>query len=177
MCLLRGSLLRKNREDAVMKKIISVIIVALIMVGCGNKTPPEIIKKEKKQINYLKQGAEQLKKYNIKEAIMSFYQAIANDPQDVEPHLVLGGLFMKMKNYDKAIEHYKRAGELQPDNGQIFFILARCYGLKGDNEQALNNVKRSILIFKAKNDNNHYQPALILLRMLRESKKNKPSVR
>jgi len=129
------------------------------MTGCGSPAS----RREKKSIQ---QGKSQLDVHNIKGAINSFQEAIAENPNDIEAHLMLGEIHLKEKDYERSIEHFKKASELQPNNGNTFLYLAECYGLLENREGALKYVKKSMVVFKEKSDEKSFKKATALLHML-----------
>lgn len=58
----------------------------------------------------------------------------------------LGGLFATYGNYPAAIEAYKKALAMDPNNSEVHFDLSVAYGELGDFDQALSAVNKAISI-------------------------------
>ena len=129
------------------------------MTGCGSPS-------SRREKDFIWQGQTQLNVHNIKGAINSFKDAITENPNDIKAHLILGEIYLKEKDYERSIEHFKKVNELQPDNGNIFLSLAKCYGLLENRDEALKYVKKSILVFKDQNDEKSIRKATDLSSML-----------
>ncbi|MBU0469773.1 MAG: tetratricopeptide repeat protein [Candidatus Omnitrophica bacterium] len=114
----------------------------------------------------MKEGTEQLKQNNLREAIISFNKAVSQDSSNSDAHLMLGKLFLNMKEYPKAIEHFEASSNLQPDSGEIFLTLAQCYDLSGDRKTAISMIQRSIVIYKLQKNTEDYNAAVKLYQML-----------
>ncbi|MCH9643760.1 MAG: tetratricopeptide repeat protein [Gammaproteobacteria bacterium] len=58
-----------------------------------------------------------------RDAAQYLQQALAIKPDDLDTHLNLGNLYLKLLNYDKAILHYQAAQKIKPDDAEISHIL------------------------------------------------------
>jgi predicted Zn-dependent protease len=61
-------------------------------------------------------------------------------------HLGLGMLMIGDAEYDRAIEHFKKANALEPDSGMILRYLGEAYLYRGRDREALNAFKRATQI-------------------------------
>jgi len=67
-------------------------------------------------------------------------------PKEKRGHLSLGSYYERQKIYDKAIEEYNKALELDPKYGLALNELAYAYVRMGDYEKALEYFKRQVLV-------------------------------
>ena len=73
-------------------------------------------------------AAEKLKdEGKTQEAIAAFESILSEDPSHVLCHLTLGRLFTLAGNFEKAIEHGKKACELEPQEPFNFTALSLTY--------------------------------------------------
>jgi tetratricopeptide (TPR) repeat protein len=89
--------------------------------------------------------------------------AVAADGQDPIYWLDQGGLFATYGNYFRAVEAYKKALALAPDNSEAHYDIALSYGELGQLEQALAEINRAIAL-DAQQSRYYYGRAWILLR-------------
>jgi Tfp pilus assembly protein PilF len=67
---------------------------------------------------------------NPKEARSLLLKAIKLDSTNVQGHFQLGMVYMKLKDYPRAIEAYEKAAELDPKSPDTFFNLGYLYAIK-----------------------------------------------
>lgn len=75
-------------------------------------------------------------------AKMYLMNAIKNDANFVDVYVVLGMIYMEDGEYKEAIDSFKRALLIEPENVQALFGIARCLYLLGDLEKSLNIYKK-----------------------------------
>jgi serine/threonine protein kinase len=80
----------------------------------------------------LQEQATGLTDKNPKEAKSLLLKAIQLDPTDVRGHFQLGLVYMKLKDYPRAIEAYQKAAELDPKSPDTFFNLGYLYAIRKD---------------------------------------------
>lgn len=90
-----------------------------------------------------------------------FLDALAQDPavRDVNGesfHAVLGGLYKRLNRMDEAIEAYKAAELVTPQNSYPIINLATLYYLRGDLKQAKHYYERSAAISARMLDDNPF---------------------
>jgi tetratricopeptide (TPR) repeat protein len=90
-----------------------------------------------------------------------FVQALAQDPavRDINGesfHAVLGGLYKRLGRTEDAIEAYKAAELVTPQNSYPVVNLATLYYLSGDQEQAKRYYERSVTISARKLEDNPF---------------------
>jgi Flp pilus assembly protein TadD len=66
--------------------------------------------------------------------------------RDLNPyyHASLGDEAMENKSWDEAYEHYAKARELQPDDGQLIYSLGLAAHFRGDDAEAERLISRAI---------------------------------
>ncbi len=65
------------------------------------------------------------------------------DPLSIYPAAAVGSYFSAIRDYDKAIEHFKKGLETAPDNLILRFFLFRAYCLRHKYNEALNEFKQA----------------------------------
>ncbi len=161
-----------------MTKWTIVLLTAVVLVGCDNKnqsaqtsssltrfTPDSRQQSQSKEM-LIQRGVAALNQKDIATAIQNFSQATTVDPSDPQPHFVLAEVYMRLNNLPKAIESFERVIQLQPDNGQAFFLLGVSYGLNGDRETAKKALERSAVIFQQKKDEENFKRAVVNLQQI-----------
>lgn len=159
-----------------MKYVFYFIPLIVFFVGCGSSdssgtNPVSKNTRAAQTTDYLEEGIEDLRQHNLKKAVEEFHLAIQQDPKDVDAYLMLAKLSMEMKAYESSIKYFTAAANLRPDDGHIYLSLAKCYDLAGNKEEAINNLKKSAVIFKGQNDENNYKISLAFLSALMNEEK------
>jgi tetratricopeptide (TPR) repeat protein len=91
-------------------------------------------------------------------------QLVAAYPDDERAHLNLGGYYFGQQDYPKAIEHYKKATELEPTYSTAFNILGYAYRQNVDYDNAEKAFQKYIALIPG--DPNPYDSyAELLLKM------------
>jgi DNA-binding winged helix-turn-helix (wHTH) protein/Tfp pilus assembly protein PilF len=68
----------------------------------------------------------------FEEAVAASAQALELDPLSPIANAVAGWPFYFMRRYDRSIEHYRRALEIEPDNFPALFLLGHAYRQSGE---------------------------------------------
>ncbi len=89
---------------------------------------------------------------------------VAAFPDDVRAHVNLGGYFFGQQDYPKAIEHYKKATELNPKFAPVYNILGYAYRQNGDFTNAEQAFKKYIELIPT-NPNPYDSYGELLLKM------------
>ncbi len=79
-------------------------------------------------------------------------RAIALDPNSYQGHFLLGNVLVKLGSQDQAIDEYRRALELAPQQPRTYYQLAIALEAKGEDSEAEQLLKQAIIIDK------HYAP-------------------
>ena len=101
-----------------------------------SKVPPTVEKAIEKgpdsrvEAKALQDRATGLMDKNPKEARSLLLKAIKLDSTNVQGHFQLGMVYMKLKDYPRAIEAYEKAAELDPKSPDTFFNLGYLYAIK-----------------------------------------------
>lgn len=72
---------------------------------------------------YYNIGVIYMAKDRHQDAIYYFNEAVKKKPDYFDALLNLGATYLKIENYSAAIENYEKAGQLQPDNKEVQYIL------------------------------------------------------
>lgn len=59
----------------------------------------------------------------LNDAIVYFNEALNLNSKDVKSHTNLGAIYLRLENHIKAAEHYKYVLSLEPNNGEVVYIL------------------------------------------------------
>jgi tetratricopeptide (TPR) repeat protein len=88
------------------------------------------------------EGAELANAGKLPEAIAKLEEAVAAKPDLIAGYEALAKLYLRTKNYDKAIERANKALEVDNDNQDLFAVLAESYTAKGDKAKAAEYRKK-----------------------------------
>src|SRR6202008_4936813 len=95
---------------------------------------------------------------------------VAAYPNDERTHFALGGYYFGQQDFNKAIEHYKKATELSPTYSTAFNILGYAYRQNADYANAETAFKKYIeLIPKDPNPYDSYAELLLKIGRFDES--------
>jgi len=78
----------------------------------------------------------------VPEAIAKLEEAVTAKPDLTAGYEALAKLYLRNKNYDKAIERANKALEIDTDNQDMFSVLAESYDKKGDKVKAAEYKKK-----------------------------------
>lgn len=88
------------------------------------------------------EGAELANAGKIPEAIAKLEEAVTSKPDLTAGYEALAKLYLRNKNYDKAIDRANKALEIDTDNQDMFTVLAEAYTAKGDKVKAAEYRKK-----------------------------------
>ncbi len=155
-----------------MKKMFIVAVIGLLAVmGCGQAQTGMPTGLEDVGVQETAQAINQratalLAQGQVPAAVETFQQAIVQFPDDPIAYFSLAQIYMKIGSFDNAIAVCQRLLEKDPDNGQIYLIMAGCFDLKNEPQKAIELVKTSIAIFEKQNDTQSLQTARQILERL-----------
>ena len=86
---------------------------------------------------YFNQGQEFAKKQSWHLAVQAYVQSVRLDPKFIDAWNSLGHAYRKTKDYDKALEAYKRALDLKPDSASTHENQARTFLAMGNKDAAM----------------------------------------
>ena len=78
------------------------------------------------------------------QAILKLREIAENNPGHVKANYTLGVLSMQTGQYDKAIGRFETVLEQQPDNGQVWKLLAEAQMNSGDTTQARQSFEKAL---------------------------------
>lgn len=121
-----------------------------------------------KQVNYIEQGMNFLAQADVPRAIASFDQAIRNEPANPANYIILGQVYLRLENYDRAADTLQAAARVAPNNGELFYLLATSRMLQGPEyrDQALKAAQRCAEIYYQQEDKERLEQALVLVKTL-----------
>jgi len=88
------------------------------------------------------EGAELANAGKLPEAIAKMEEAVAAKPDLTAGYQALAKLYVRTKNYDKAIDRANKVLEIDTDNQEMFGVLADSYTAKGDKVKAAEYRKK-----------------------------------
>jgi tetratricopeptide (TPR) repeat protein len=163
-----------------MRKVIVAVIAMSLFLGCQPRTTEKKYEGAQEKKNYMALGMKYLSEKDIVKAIASFDQAIRQDPRNIENYLTLGRVYLHLKIYDRAIDTFAAATRVDPVNGMAYYFLSLSQGERNkpeDRTAAIEAVKKSIIIFKQKKDEENFRKAMTLFQVLmgKQPETQKPS--
>lgn len=107
----------------------------------GSKGAAPVAKANPAVVAY-NEGAELANAGKLPEAIAKMEEAVAAKPDLTAGYEALAKLYLRTKNYDKAIERANKVIEIDTDNQDMFSVLAESYTGKGDKTKAAEYRKK-----------------------------------
>jgi Tfp pilus assembly protein PilF len=110
---------------------------------------------------------------NPGEAKAVLQQAIEKDPGSVQGHFQLGHVYVKLKEYPKALDAYAKAGEIDPNFADAFFNMGYVHAIRKEYAKAEQMYARVVTLSPM-----YVDEALFNLGMVQEKQgKRKESLR
>jgi tetratricopeptide (TPR) repeat protein len=103
---------------------------------------PAVVAKPDPGVTAYNEGAALANDGKLPEAIAKMEEAVAAKPDLTAGYEALAKLYLRTKNYDKAIDRANKALEIDTDNQDMFSILADSYTAKGDKTKAAEYRKK-----------------------------------
>jgi len=97
---------------------------------------PAAVAKTNPAVLAFNEGAALANDGKLPEAIAKMEEAVAAKPDLTAGYEALAKLYLRSKNYDKAIERANKALEIDTDNQDMFNVLSQAYTAKGDKTKA-----------------------------------------
>jgi arylsulfatase A-like enzyme/Flp pilus assembly protein TadD len=101
----------------------------------------------------------------VDDAVVKMRQVVAEDPRIMDAHLTLGNWLVRLRRPDEAIDSFRQALSLKPDDDVALGNLARLYLSRGREKDALDalQVFKTALEANPKNPQSWYQLATLYL--------------
>ncbi len=80
------------------------------------------------------------------QAHQNYLKAIELCPGYIRPYELVGNLYRKERQSEKAIAYFTKAAELGTTNNKLYYLLSRLLFEKGDLDEANRNIKKSLSI-------------------------------
>ena len=109
--------------------------------GATSAAAPEAAKANPAVAAY-NEGAELANAGKIPEAIAKLEEAVTAKPDLTAGYEALAKLYLRNKNYDKAIDRANKSLEIDNDNQDMFTVLTEAYTAKGDKAKAAEYRKK-----------------------------------
>ncbi len=156
-----------------MRKIIGLLLICVVFFGCGKEQSTEQ-KKAEQQVKIseqlLNEAVVHLEKGEMELAIKKLTDAVRVNPADIKSRLFLSEIFIRTKHYDDAIAILEGAVKINPENGEVFYLLSMVYGFADKKKEAISSAQKSVQTFQAKGNQDGIKKALILYQSLMRSK-------
>lgn len=154
--------------------------VLVLLGGCGPKPQPE--QKTTSVIpgvsqEYLTQGVKHLQEADPVGAIKSFDEAIRNNPLDTRAYVVLGETYLRLNQFNRAIDTLTAATQVNPDKPELYYLLAMSHALAGNLPEAKENAQKSVILFQRNQDQESMIKALALLKGLMDATGETPAAK
>ncbi|HLF18949.1 MAG TPA: tetratricopeptide repeat protein [Candidatus Omnitrophota bacterium] len=161
-----------------------LVLLAVFVLACGEPRTQEkqsALQRPDARAQaqaFIEKGMEDLRNQDIVGAIQSFDNAIKTEPQNPENFLVLGQVYLRLRNYDKAVDTLNAGTRVDPNNGEIYYFLGAAHAIRQhtpgnaqedfDRQEAVGAAKRSVEIFIQERNEEKLKLALGLLKSLEE---------
>jgi tetratricopeptide (TPR) repeat protein len=149
------------------------VIPFLAILGCESRLVDQNRNVPSKVGDHIQEGIQHLQQANTVEAIKSFDEAIKNNPTDPSGYIILGETYMRLQEYNRAVDSLNAASRVAPDKGEIFYLLAINYGLLGKRDLAKENAQKSVEKFRLAKDEENFLRSLALLQGLMQPEQTK----
>jgi outer membrane protein OmpA-like peptidoglycan-associated protein/tetratricopeptide (TPR) repeat protein len=97
-----------------MKIVFFSLVFLLSITICRSQDNYKYTTKSKRAINAYEEATRQFDSYNDKEALEDLDDAIKADDKFIEAYMLKGDIYANEKKYNKSIENYKKAIQLDP---------------------------------------------------------------
>jgi tetratricopeptide (TPR) repeat protein len=141
-------------------------LLAIFLIGCGApKEETSEFQGTVEKRDYTAEGYEYLKKSDIPKAIQSFDQAIKQDPRNAKNFLVLGEVYLRLKNFTSAEDTFIGATRVEPNNPEGYYFLALSRAPQPDKrELTIESAKQAAELFMAQRNEEGFKRAMLVLK-------------
>ena len=146
-----------------------IFLLLALIIGCGSPQRSKFQGVEEDK-NYVAKGVKYLEDGDVLKAIRNFDMAIKNEPSNPDNYITLGQVYIRLKNYPRAIDTLSAATRVSPLNGEVYYLLAVSQRLNGDLKGALESAQRSVILYQRSGDKNQVaRSATVLKNLLAEA--------
>jgi cytochrome c-type biogenesis protein CcmH/NrfG len=166
---------KRGRE---VKKHYFILFVLILCLGCGsnNQSPQQGAKPPEGSVDVsnalMEQGKKFLNSGDIRKAIAVFDQAIMQNPSNLQAYTILSELYMRMKDFNRAVDTLRAAERVAPENGEIKYLLALNLGFAGHASDAITTAQQSAEIFQRERDDENFKKAIGLVQGLMKAQED-----
>lgn len=128
--------------------VIAVVLASTVLAGCGGSqavrddngsgdqaSPAQV--NTRLGIAYMRRGDHEV-------ALEKLTRAVRQDPEYVDAHTGLAVLYEEINKPDKARDHYEKAADLAPDNGNVHNNLGQLLCKQGEYEAAEEHFLKAV---------------------------------
>ena len=109
------------------------------------------------RIDLYQKGLNLFSQGNIQEAVITLGKNLKENTGDIRTCPVSGNIYMKADKLNDAKAVLEIGSKVDSQNPEIYLFLAHCYNRLGNKEKAIENIKKSILIYQQRKDEENFQ--------------------
>jgi tetratricopeptide (TPR) repeat protein len=106
--------------------------------------------KEETKMDKVQEYTEKAREFRIKgdsqNALKEQLKAVEANPNDDDSLMLLGGIYIELKQYDKAVEVLQKSTAINSKNGSAYYLLAWALEELNKNKEALEAIKKAVEI-------------------------------
>jgi len=126
-----------------MQKTISFIIILFISANLFSQQ--KYSTKKKKAIKHFESAIKYYNQRDDKNAILELNEALNIDEKFIESHNLLAAIYDEQRNYDKEIEHLKKAISINPDfSPNTYYYLGKILYITGKYSESTKNLEKCL---------------------------------
>lgn len=115
--------------------------------------------------NYIDKGKAEMAKQNFDEAIKIFTLGIDNNQEKEECYFARGLCYNLIKDYQKSVSDFTNSERLGNSDVKLFTLRGFAYSELGNNELALDDLRKAVLIDPDYYPKNYFNKALLEIRL------------
>jgi tetratricopeptide (TPR) repeat protein len=106
--------------------------------------------KEENKVDKVQEHTEKAREFRIKgdsqNALKEQLKAVEANPNDDDSLMLLGGIYIELKQYDKAVEVLQKSTAINSNNGSAYYLLSWALGELNKDKEALEAIKKAVEI-------------------------------
>lgn len=106
----------------------------------------QLIKKNENYKYYYNRGNARIELNKLSESIADYTYALNLNPNEADIYINRGYSYYRNKNYNKALEDFQKASEIETKNYKTFYFMAKTEFLLDKFEIAIYNLEKSITL-------------------------------